>query len=108
MPYSIYILFSEKADKYYVGQTSDLQKRVRDHNHPTINSKYTAKYIPWKLCFSAYVSEERGDAIRVEQFIKKQKSRLFLQKIIQSGSDPSFFQNMTENVLCRKSRKIQN
>ena len=108
MPYSIYILYSEKADKYYVGQTSDLEKRVHDHNHPVVNSKYTAKYIPWELCFSAYVSEERGDAIQVELFIKKQKSRLFLQKIILSGSDPSYFQKMIENVLRRKSRKIQN
>lgn len=108
MPYSIYILYSEKADKYYVGQTSDLQKRVHDHNHPIVNLKYTAKYIPWELRFSAYVSEERGDAIRVELFNKKQKSKLFLQKIILSRSDPSYFQKMVENILRRKNKKIRN
>ena len=104
MSFSIYILYSEKADRYYVGQTSNLNKRLFDHNHPVVNSKYTSKYIPWKLCFSVYVSEERGDAVKVEQFIKKQKSRLFLQKIIQSGSDPSFIQKMIGNILCRKNR----
>lgn len=101
MSFSIYILYSEKANRYYIGQTSDLNKRVYDHNHPVVNSKYTAKYIPWEMCFSAYVSEERGDAIRVERFIKKQKSRMFLQDIILSGRDPTYFQKIIEKILNR-------
>ncbi|WP_460318640.1 GIY-YIG nuclease family protein, partial [Algoriphagus taiwanensis] len=32
MAYWVYILYSERLDKYYVGQTSDLVKRVERHN----------------------------------------------------------------------------
>jgi putative endonuclease len=45
----IYILYSKNSDKFYVGQTDDVQRRLNEHNHPEINTKFTAKYIPWDL-----------------------------------------------------------
>jgi predicted GIY-YIG superfamily endonuclease len=33
MPYFVYILFSNKLEKYYVGFTSDLKSRLYKHNH---------------------------------------------------------------------------
>ncbi|QYH39290.1 GIY-YIG nuclease family protein [Algoriphagus sp. NBT04N3] len=32
MEFVVYILFSERLGKYYVGQTSDLDKRLKRHN----------------------------------------------------------------------------
>ena len=31
-PFFLYILFSPSSDKYYVGQTKDLQQRLLTHN----------------------------------------------------------------------------
>ena len=31
--YYIYILYSVPADKFYIGQTGDVQKRLEEHNH---------------------------------------------------------------------------
>ncbi len=45
MRYYIYILYSEKFDKYYYGQTNDLKERLIKHNSKKVNS--TAKYSPW-------------------------------------------------------------
>ena len=45
----VYILYSQSADKFYVGQTSDVHKRLREHNNPLENSKFTAKFIPWEI-----------------------------------------------------------
>jgi putative endonuclease len=47
MKYVVYILFSESLQKYYVGQTHDVEKRVMDHNSGKAN--FTSKGIPWKM-----------------------------------------------------------
>ena len=90
MNFFVYILYSEKANKYYVGHTSDVQKRFWEHNNPGTTTKFTAKYLPWKLMAHFFVSETRADALAVERFIKNQKSRKFLSKIIQNNSDKFF------------------
>ena len=76
----IYILESSADGHYYVGYTDDLSRRFEEHNssdHPT----YTSKHRPWKLFVAYEVSPDRGVAMQAEMFIKKQKSRKFIQKI---------------------------
>jgi len=36
MSYWVYILQSESTGKTYTGQTSDLKRRLNEHNHPAI------------------------------------------------------------------------
>ena len=43
--YCVYILKSLKKKKYYVGHTSDLKKRLKEHNSG--KTKSTKGYIPW-------------------------------------------------------------
>jgi putative endonuclease len=43
--FSVYILFSEEHDKYYVGQTDDLERRLLEHNELSENS-FTSRYRP--------------------------------------------------------------
>jgi putative endonuclease len=90
----IYILYSDSADKYYVGHTPDVFKRLVEHNNPEKNSKFTAKYLPWKLMLSFDVSENYEEAIKVERFIKKQKKRSFLQKMISEKENKNYFVNL--------------
>jgi putative endonuclease len=47
--YYIYILLSKRSGKYYIGLTSDVNRRLEEHNNPTVFNKYTAKHIPWEL-----------------------------------------------------------
>jgi putative endonuclease len=95
----VYILYSQSADKFYVGQTPDVQKRFSEHNNPVEKSKYTAKYIPWELILYFPVSDERGDAMKVEKFIKAQKSRKFILKLIDNKDDLRFFQKLIADVI---------
>ena len=99
MLYYVYILYSESADKYYVGHTSNPQKRLSEHNSYENKSKFTAKYQPW--CMMAYfpVSEIRGEAMKVESFIKKQKSKVFIQKVISQSQDTDFIKQIVEKVV---------
>ena len=90
MLFYVYILHSESANKYYVGHTPDPHKRLSEHNAYDNFSKYTAKYKPWKLMAYFPVSVNRGEALKVELFIKKQKSKVFIQKIISNYLDTVF------------------
>ena len=79
--YYIYILHSKLSDKYYVGYTNNLTKRVIDHNTNPRNT-YTSKHRPWILVASMKVGEDRAFAMKIEKFIKKQKSKKFIKKLI--------------------------
>ncbi|MFA6295310.1 MAG: GIY-YIG nuclease family protein [Candidatus Paceibacterota bacterium] len=61
--YYTYILQSKNDGSYYIGVTSDLKKRLKEHNSG--KSKYTSKKTPyvlkWYCCFvdknKAYIYE---------------------------------------------------
>ena len=47
--YFIYILYSQKLDRYYVGTTDDVDKRLVEHNSGLYSNSFTSKGIPWDL-----------------------------------------------------------
>jgi putative endonuclease len=51
--------------------------------------KYTGKYQNWELKAVFQVSENRGDALLIEKFIKRQKSKKLLLKLIEPEFIPS-------------------
>lgn len=46
----LYILYSERIPKTYTGVTSDIPKRISEHNSGSNN--FTSKFRPWKLLYS--------------------------------------------------------
>jgi putative endonuclease len=78
MPF-VYIIYSAKLGKYYVGACTELERRIYEHNIG--HSKFTRSGIPWVLKYT-----ERYDTLveakRREQVIKKQKSRKYLESLI--------------------------
>ena len=76
-----YILYSEKLDKYYVGSTTDIGKRLEEHNRG--KEKFTKAGCPWKIVYTEVFAEVL-DARKRETYIKKQKSRKYIEKLISS------------------------
>ena len=76
----VYILYSEKYDKFYIGQTNNLQERLWKHNNLETDS-FTSKFRPWEIVAS-FQFETREKALKAEKFVKRQKSRKFIQKLI--------------------------
>jgi len=77
--YYTYILQSDQDGTYYIGYTSDLERRISDHNSGL--SRYTSQNTPWRLVyFEAF--ESKTLAIKRERFLKKQKSKDFYQRLI--------------------------
>jgi len=71
MSYYVYILKSEKFDKYYIGSTEDLKNRLEFHN--SSRARYTRRYQPWVLLhYEEY--ETRSDAVRREREMKSYKN----------------------------------
>ena len=95
----VYILFSKSIDRYYIGHTSDVLRRLDEHNNPVESSKYTAKGIPWSLVLSFEISPSKGEAIKVERFFKRQKSRSFIQRLITQNGNDEFFTNLKKTIL---------
>jgi putative endonuclease len=98
----IYIIYSTKSDKYYIGMTSDVARRLEEHNDPSREKKYTLKHMPWELKLFFEVSDIRGEALIVERFLKNQKSRTFLEKLISQKDNPAYFNSLKENILRRR------
>jgi putative endonuclease len=84
----IYIIYSNTAEKFYVGHSENPWDRLVQHNENE-GDKYTGKYQNWELKAVFQVSENRGDALLIEKFIKRQKSKKLLLKLIEPEFIPT-------------------
>ena len=82
----IYILYSRRSDRYYIGYSDDPEKRLDSHN-TSERKTYTSKHRPWELAASFPVSELRGEVMKVEKYLKRQKSRKLIEEIINHQDD---------------------
>ncbi|HEY6906207.1 MAG TPA: GIY-YIG nuclease family protein [Ignavibacteriaceae bacterium] len=71
MSYKTYIIKSLAAERYYIGSTEDLEKRINLHNG--CKAKWTKRYQPWVLIhFEEF--DTRSEAVRRERFLKSLKN----------------------------------
>ena len=71
-----YILYSQKLNKYYVGSTTDIERRLEEHNRGKEN--FTRTGTPWILVYKE-TFENLQEARSREHYIKKQKSRKYME-----------------------------
>jgi predicted GIY-YIG superfamily endonuclease len=64
----VYILRSQRDGSLYVGHTSNLPRRLEQHNNP-YGKSYTAKRGPWQLVH-AEEHANRSTAMARERFLK--------------------------------------
>ena len=76
--YYIYIIYSESSRLFYVGYSDDPHRRLNEHNTKPFNT-FTAKHRPWQIKAVFVCSEKKAEAIRIERFIKRQKSKELLE-----------------------------
>lgn len=86
----IYILYSSTADKFYVGYSEDPWARLQQHRENS-SDKFTGKYEEWALMAVFEVGTSRSEAMSVEKFIKKQKSRKLLIALVNPAFVPVGF-----------------
>ena len=79
MPFHLYILQSEATDRFYVGQTKDLQKRFAYHN--ANYSRSLKNRGPWRLVYTEEYAT-RSLAAGRERQIKSWKDRRMIQELV--------------------------
>ncbi|MBM3894774.1 GIY-YIG nuclease family protein [Candidatus Dependentiae bacterium] len=76
--YYTYILNSlSDPNRFYIGYTSDLKRRLSEHNSG--KSIHTNKFLPWKI--KNYIAfEQQEKAKNFEKFLKSGNGRIFAKK----------------------------
>ena len=75
--YYVYVLKSINFDRRYVGFTTNIEKRLAQHNSGKTHS--TKAYKPWKLIYSEEI-EAKEQALKREKFFKSGRGRAFLKE----------------------------
>ena len=70
--YYVYLLYSEKIKKYYIGQTNNLEDRLTRHNENRCRS--TKNRGPWNL-IGYEICNSRSKAVQLERKLKALKNR---------------------------------
>ena len=66
----VYILKSLENNSYYVGHSSDISARLKQHNNGRVRS--TKAYRPWEVVYSEEL-ETKSEAFKREMQIKSYK-----------------------------------
>ena len=82
--YSVYIIYSEKLDKYYIGYSADVQDRLLKHNRKS--KAFSSSGRPWILVFQESFDTKK-EAMAREMQLKKWKNRQRIEALINSGSE---------------------
>ena len=81
MKYAVYILENVLSAMYYIGQTENLEKRLKEHNEG--KSGFTGRINgEWVLVYKEEFSD-RSVAMKRERFLKKQRNRSFYKRLIE-------------------------
>ncbi len=75
--YYAYILKSEIDGTKYIGHTSDLKKRIKEHNHG--HSKYTSSKAPYVLVWYC-AFKTKNKAVVFEKYLKSSSGFAFANK----------------------------
>jgi predicted GIY-YIG superfamily endonuclease len=76
--YYVYSIQSKNnPDRYYVGLTTDLERRLEEHN--TGKSIHTNRYKPWNLTIYVVFSD-KDKAEKFEKYLKTSSGRAFCKK----------------------------
>jgi putative endonuclease len=74
----VYMLESlSEPDRIYVGITTDLRRRWREHNSGKVI--HTSKHLPWRV--KTYLAfSDRDQAYKFERYLKSASGRAFAKK----------------------------
>jgi len=91
---ALYILFSHTRNKYYVGITTETtENRLKKHHESNYGkNSFTSTVNDWSVVLDLAV-DSIEIARKMENYIKKMKSRKFIEKIVFDVNERNVFIN---------------
>ena len=78
----LYILYSLKVDRYYIGSSTNPDRRILEHQRGQTRS--TARGAPWEVkLLQSFPS--KNEALHAEIRLKRWKNRFEIEKVIADG-----------------------
>ncbi|MCC1485227.1 GIY-YIG nuclease family protein [Winogradskyella immobilis] len=78
--YCVYIIYSKTIDSFYIGETIDIESRIKQHNESFYETGYTKQTKDWILYYKIECNS-RTQARKIETHIKKMKSKRYIQNL---------------------------
>ena len=94
MQHFLYILHSKSTNTYYTGETHNVEERISKHDNHSYQNSFTKITDDWELIL-VFECADRSEALYLENFIKRMKSKVFIKKIT---SNPKIL----EDILSKK------
>jgi len=91
--HSLYIIYSEKLNRYYTGETDNMPERLKKHNDHSYKYAFTTAASDWEVKLVKEI-ENKEKAVYLEKFIKRMKSKVFIQKVI---AQPNILDELLKN-----------
>lgn len=80
--YIVYVLYSVRFNKIYIGYTSDLESRFKSHNE--LGTKgWTIKFRPWIILHTENF-ESKPSAMERERQLKSAAGRVFIWELVRN------------------------
>lgn len=86
----VYIIYSAALDKFYIGQTEEFEGRLIKHLLNTDKTSFTSRADDWEE-YLLIPCENRTQALQIENYIKKQKSRKYNEGL---KENPTWVENL--------------
>jgi putative endonuclease len=91
-PHYVYIIYSKSFDRFYIGETVNVAERIKQHNTGFYEHSSTKFVSDWSL-YQSIVCENRAQALNLERFIKRMKSRKFISRL---KEEPGLIESLLE------------
>ncbi|MFV0605770.1 MAG: GIY-YIG nuclease family protein [Niabella sp.] len=91
----VYVLYSLKANKYYIGSCLNLVERISAHKNKLYPDSFTSKFDDWELFYEIGELEYKA-ARKIEKHLKKMKSVTYLKNL-------KVFPEISEKLISRYS-----
>ena len=86
--YFVYAIYNQIHNKIYIGQTYNLDERLRLHNQKVFKG-YTARFDgSWRVIYFESLSN-RQSALKREKQLKSFRGREFIKKFIEGSAPPA-------------------
>lgn len=77
----LYILYSKSSQKFYIGETHNIDERILKHQNHSYSNSFTKIANDWEIALT-FICSNKEEALYLENFIKRMKSKVFNNKII--------------------------